>query len=244
MPRPDPPPVTVPRWLVIAGSVLICYHLFAVATAALAAPSGPWPTPDGSGMYTPPQFAFSLYNQFTSGYLEAVRLNHDYHFASNRPQMPAVTFDAKLKDKDGNEIGTVTIPDPNANFWVRSRETRLARWLADDQPVPPPTGEVIAPPNQQVPMVTIWDMPSPGKLQLKVVPQHLVPRDRPVYRPSEWSMILARSYARHLCRERGAATVEIVRHWKEPIPPVVMFMDSVPPDAFGEIVSDFGEVSR
>jgi hypothetical protein len=241
---PQPEPVLVPRWLVIVGSVLICYHLIAVVSAALAAPSGPWPNQDGSSMVFPPQFAKTVNEQFASGYLSLMRMPFHYHFPSNRPAIPGVYFVVRLKDKVGNELGTVTVPDPNANYWVRARQMQLAQGLADDQPVQPPTGEVIAAPNQAVPTVTLWYDDGPRKQRVKDVPQHLVPRDRSMYRPSEWSLLLAQSYGRHLCRERGAASAEIVRHWKEPIPPVVMFMDTVSADGFDEIASDFGEVAR
>jgi hypothetical protein len=83
----------------------------------------------------------------------------------------------------------------------------------------------------------------PHRLRLKSVPQHLAPRDRSVFRPSEWSLLLARSYARHLCRAHGAASAEIVRHTREAIPPAVLFFDDAPPEAFEELVSTFGEVS-
>ena len=75
------------------------------------------------------------------------------------------------------------------------------------------------------------------------MPEHLIPRDRPVFRPSEQSLLLARSYARYLCRTHGAATAELIRHTGEPITPAVMFTSGQPPAAaVNELISSFGEL--
>lgn len=234
----------VPRWIAVIGSLVIAYHVVAVVSGALAASSGPWPTPEGGGLSTPPQFAFSIYQDYTAGYLRLVRLTHNYHFASNRPATPGVYFQARLYDPTGHEVETLRFPEPAAGPWARYRQGLLAKWLADDQPVPPPAGEVIAPPDRPVPAALIWDLDGPHRLRLNSVPQHLVPRDRQVFRPSEWSLLLARSYARYLRRAHGAASVEIVRHTREAIPPAVLFFEDVQADAFEELVSIFGEGSR
>jgi hypothetical protein len=80
------------------------------------------------------------------------------------------------------------------------------------------------------------------QLRLQEIPQHLVPRTRSVMRPSEWTVLLARSYARHLCREYGAATAEILRHTREPISPAILF-ESESGATFDELVASFGKVS-
>jgi hypothetical protein len=244
MSQPVPDPAEgIPRWIVVSGSLVIAFHLLAVASGALAAPSGPWPNAEGGGLFTPPQFAFSVREHLTDWYLGLVRMTHNYHFSSNRPAAPGVFFEARLRDAAGQEVAALRFPDPAANPWVRHRQALLAKWLADDQPVPPPAGEVIAAPGQTPPAVVIWDLAGPHRLRLRAVPQHLVPRDRPVFRPSEWSLVLARSYARHLCRAHGTASAEIVRHTREAIPPAVLFFDDVPAESFEELVASFGEVA-
>jgi hypothetical protein len=92
--------------------------------------------------------------------------------------------------------------------------------------------------------VPIWDVAGNRRLVLRPVPAHLVPRDRAVYRPSDWSMLMARSYVRHLCREHGAVKGELIRHTFDPVPPAVLFLESPNPAEFGELVSNFGEVTR
>jgi hypothetical protein len=174
--------------------------------------------------------------------LKFLKMTHNYHFATNRPGAAAAYLEVRLKDASGNEVATVKFPDDGANFWVRHRQSVLVSWFTDDVPVMPPQGEVVAAPHQQVPTVTIWDSTGPRRLRLRTVPEHLIPRDRPVYRPSEVSMLLARSYARYLCRLYGAASADVVRHSKEPIPPVVLFQDDTPAGAFDELVSDFGKL--
>jgi hypothetical protein len=75
----------------------------------------------------------------------------------------------------------------------------------------------------------------------ELVIEHL--GDRPVFRASARSLLLARSYARYLCRLNGAAKAEVIRHTQEPIPPAVMFMNDQPPaGAFNELTSNFGEL--
>jgi hypothetical protein len=231
----------LPRPLAAVASAAIVFHLGAVLTNVLAAPSGPWPP--GGNLATPPQLAYSANRELAPRYLDPLKLTHNYHFASNRPGRPGVWFEVRLWDESGGELPTLRFPDPAANSSVRHRQSLLALALADDQSVAPPAGEWIAAPGREAPAVPIWDLAGERELRLRSVPAHLVPRDRPVYRPSDWSLVLARSYVRHLCREHGAAKGELVRHTREAIPPAVMFEDDIPPDAFGELVSRFGEVT-
>jgi hypothetical protein len=228
----------------VAASLAIGFHLLAVGLVVVAAPSGPWPTPEGANLATPPQFAFSLHRDLTAAYTRALKLQHNAHFTGNRPGTPGVFFEARLKDAEGRQITTVRVPDPAANAWAAYQQAVLAGRLADDEPVPPPQGEVIAAPHRAVPSVTIWAVAGNRQLKLERVPVHLVPRDRPVFRPSEYSLLLARSYARHLCRRHDAACAEIIRHTQDPIPPAVMGEDGPPEAAFGELVSNFGELPR
>jgi hypothetical protein len=171
-------------------------------------------------------------------------MTHNYHFASNRPGPPGVSFEVQLRDGAGRPLGTIRIPDQSANFWVRHRQGLLAQALADDRPVRPGGSEVLAAPGQPGPVVWVWVPAGDEMLRLRPVPEHLVPRDRPVFRPSEWSLLLARSYVRHLCRLYGAATGELVRHTREPVPPAVLSGDEPPADAFVELLSNFGELPR
>jgi len=243
-----PPPVpskasSLPGWLVGLGSLLILAHLLAVITLVLAAPSGPWSTPFGADMALAPWFAGKLNEITTPSYLQPLKLTHNYHFLTNRTGMTGVILEARLRDEHGNVLNTLTIPDPNANHWVKHRQAILARSLGDDQPVQPQMGESVAAPNQQVKKVKIWE-PVEGKqreLQLKEVPEHLVPRDRPVMKTSDWTNLLVRSYARHLGRVHNADSVEIIRRSQEPIPPAVLVGDP-PPGAFDELISNFGRI--
>jgi hypothetical protein len=238
------PAGALPRQLVVCGSVAIVGHLASVLVAALAAPSGPWPTAFGSSMATEPQFARTIGNITTRHYLTPLEMGSNYHFTTNRPASTAVYFEVHLRDTAGNLLKTLRFPDDQANFWVRHRQRLLAQALTDDLPVEARGGEVIAAPQQQVRTVPIWDTDGEHGLRLRSVPEHLVPRDRPVFRPSGWSLLLARSYVRYLCRAHGAATGELVRHTREPILPAVLLMDEPPPGTFDELVSSFGETPR
>jgi hypothetical protein len=111
-------------------------------------------------------------------------------------------------------------------------------------PATTPQAELVAAPGQKVPMVDIWDEYEPNKMRLKKTDQNLIPRDRLVIRPNEWAVLLVRSYTRYLCRTHGAASGEFIRYNRNGIPPGVLFMDNIPPGAFDEITSNFGEISR
>lgn len=245
MPQPRPGPVPpLPGWLVFVASAGIVGHFAAVGALALAAPSGPWLSPLGPSTATGPQFAQDLNRLTAANYLLPLGMRHNYHFPGNRPAPPGVYFEVLLKDDAGRPLEAVRIPDPKANFWVRHRQALLAQWLADDQDIEPRAGEVVAAPNQRVRTVEIWEPSGERTLRLREVPEHLVPRDRQVARPSAWSRLLANAYVRHLCRTQGAASGELVRHFRQPVLAGMIYAEEPPPGLFEEIVSYFGEVKR
>ena len=190
-----------------------------------------------------PAFAQEIGDRIIPSYLQPLQLSSsNYHFESNRADNDAVYFEAQLRDSQGKLIQTVRIPQEDANFWVWNHQVLLAQRLGLDDLVPPPRGESIPAPNKQPQMVTIWDSPRGESLmQLRRVPEHLVPRDRPVFKPSDFSLELARSYARYLCRHHGAASAELIRHFRRPIFPAVLLAPEAPPDE--EFISSFGDYS-
>ncbi len=241
-----PDPVRpLPRWAVLGGSAVVAAHFCAVLGLVLSASSGPWPTPFGGSNAPGPQFAQAVNEVAGPNYLYHLKLTHNYHFPTNRPDIPGVYFEVHLKGKDGEPLKTVRIPDQGANPWVQHRQWLLAQALADDQPINPPGGEFIPAPGQKGRTVQVWDWEvSPDQvMSLRTVPEHLLPRNRPVYfRPSEWSLILARAYVRHLCREHGAESGELIRHFREPVLAGFMLSPEPPPNIFQEIVCNFGEI--
>jgi hypothetical protein len=242
-------------WL---ASLAVGVHFCALVTLVLSAQSGPWVTRFGDSPAEGPLFATRIANHIVRDdqgrvvarlgllpwYLEPLRMTHNYHFTSNRLMLSEVYFEARLKDDKGT-VTTLKFPDETSNAWMRHRQTLLALGLGDDMPVQPPRGEVIPAPNQKMRTYTIWEpVKGADALKLREVPEHLVPKDRPVFRPSEWSLLLAHSYARYLCREHGAASVELIRHSRDPVIPAVMFLPEPPPDTFNELVCSFGEYRR
>jgi hypothetical protein len=248
-------------WLAVLLSAAIVYHLAAVIIPVLNTPSGPWPTMEGSRRGDPPYFAHAAAGLATV-HGKCLRVAHSYHLASDGPSaLPGIEFEVRLRNAQGEVTRTLRLPDPAANPWVRHREALLASLLGPDLPAEPPGGEVLAPPGGQVPTETIWAMPGEDLsgtgappplaapdakpvLALRSVPKHLVPRNRPVWKPSAFAEVLARSYARYCCQAYGAASAEVVRHSRNPVPPVVLFGGQLPPQAFEEIVASFGEVSK
>jgi hypothetical protein len=250
--------VPLPRWLLAAGSAVILVHLAAVIIPILDVPSGPWFTPQGPEQGDPPAFAHSAAGLATV-HADYLRVAHSYHFATNRPAViPGVQIEVRLKNEKGQVIDTLHFPDPNANPWVRQRQEVLLSSLAPDLPIEQQGGEVIPAPGEKVPTVPLWALPGedfsapipqppkaePGApLHLQAVPQHRLPRYPGRMRPSEWSLILAHSYARYLCRTHGAASAEVVRHTRPPVPPAALLGQETPPDAFQDLVANFGEMS-
>jgi hypothetical protein len=238
---PVRPAAAVPRWLVWVGSLLILFHLTALLAASLSVQSGPWPVMGGSfAMATPPQFAYSVNNVTMPSYLRWVKLTSSFRFPTNRPGVPEAYFEARLKNDKGEEIETLQVPDPKANRWVRYRQGLLARALTDDQPFMSSQAERVARPHGDAPTVLTWDGQEPRKLVLKRKPEHLIERNQVVFCPSDWNLVLVKSYQRYLCRTYGASTAEIIRHSKDPIPPAVLFMDDFMPGAFEELTSNYG----
>ncbi|MCI0681361.1 MAG: hypothetical protein L0Y71_04590 [Gemmataceae bacterium] len=235
-------PRPLPLALKILGSAVVGVHLLIIAALALGAPSGEWYTPMGPSMAEGPQFVRPVTDVAVPGYLEPLRLTHNYHFASNHTAQAGVYFEVHLKDKDGQRIKTFKFPDDKALPWIRHRQQLLAQGLAQDQPVPPPQGEVL-PGLQNKVELTIWE-PGDQEMRLKRVPQHLVPRDRPVMMPSEWSLTLAKSYARYMCGAHHAAAAEIVRHTRDSWQPGFLFIprEAIPPN--DTLVCNFGEFTR
>jgi hypothetical protein len=245
--RPNPPR-ELPRWAVALGSIVIGLHLLAVGMLVLSTSSGPWPTRFGESMADGPYFAIKLNRLFFSAYLEPLRLTHTYHYASDRPLVSAVWFEGKLKNANGDVFKTVKIPEESANFSVRHRQHLIAMFLGNDQPVQAPRAESISAPGQKMRQVSIWEGGEANTLRLIQKEEHLVPKDRPVMRPTDWSLILARSYQRYLNRRYKADAVELVRHSKEPVMPGLMFLPrrpdgtlETPPETFSELISTYGE---
>jgi len=144
-----------------------------------------------------------------------------------------------LKDAKGEPQGTIYFPDPESNGWVRYMEGLFAQGLVPDQPIAPPQGEEIPAPNQHGREVTIWDGEQPLRLH-RGVPEHLIPRNRPVFGPTEWSQVLVNSYVRYLRRKHGAASVEVVRHSRDVIPPAVLLEGSPPPR---DLLANYGDIN-
>lgn len=237
----------LPKWLITAGSVAILFHLSALVLVALSAPSGPWPTDFGASPALAPKFAEKLNEVTNRYYLQPLRMWHTFHYESNRPEMVGVYFEVKLKDEKGQEIETLRFPQKDANPWVRHRQQLLAQGLAGDQPLPQRGGERVIGSRQKAPTLSYWkaDPTSPDQPMRHVTePEHLVPRDPNMAQPSKWSLLLAEAYMRYLCRERGAASAELIRYSRPAIRPEWMFLEQEPPDAFRTLSAHFGEYRR
>jgi hypothetical protein len=234
----------LPRWLVVVGSAAILFHFTAVVMAVLASPSGPWAMPGGAPtMYLPPQFASRLREPVIYVHARALKMGHSYHFLSNRSAPGAVFLEVRLRKSAGSEEMTLLrFPDRKANPWVRHRQLILARALLDDVAVEQQQGDRIPPPGQPPRMLQFWAPSTIRGLKLEEKPEHLVPREQNIQRPSDLAVVLFRSYGRFLCRKYGAVSAEIIRHSRDPIPPDVLLNRDQTPVLPEELIANFGEV--
>jgi hypothetical protein len=245
--HPSPPPdsAPIPRWAVLAGSLLVVFHLGTVVVHAVAAPSGPWPGMEGSEPAPPPQFSVLADEYVAAPYLTRLKMTQNYHFPNNRPSVPGAVLEIRLQDKEGEVIKTIWFPDRDAYAAIRRRQALALRWFIDDRPIQPPQGEKIPAPGGKIPEVATWEdvEGEMRKITLTLVPEIEVKRNRPVVGPTEWSLVVLRSFVRHLCREHGADSAEVVRMSREPIPPRILFEREVPP-LMDKLQSNYGRLSR
>lgn len=234
----------LPRWAVLGLSGFIAFHLLAIVMLILSAPSGPWPAPFGASQAVGPPFAGQIAEYTTRYYLKPICLTHNYHFLGNRPDMPDVFLQVRLKDDSGRTMDKMQVPSPRESAWLRYRHNLLAQGLAGDEPVEAPRGEVIPAPGQKMKKLTLWEPTGATTLELRRVPLHLVPKDHPVSQPSSWSLILARSYQRYLARQYGAAAVELVRHSRQPVMPAILYLPETPHGTFDTLISTYEEYRR
>jgi hypothetical protein len=250
--NPGPAGSPLPKWCILAGSLLIVFHLGSLLVHGLAAPSGPWPSREGPDFAAPPQLALLVDEPIAQRYLPRIKLTHNYHFPSNRPGTPGAFLEVRLKDKEGEVVKTVRFPDPKASWSVRQRQALATRWLTDDQMAIPPQGERIPAPGEKIPEVPVWTPASDEggeqsrKLNLSWMPENELPRpprDQPLARPTDWSLLVVRSLARHLCRVHGANSAEVVRRSRDPLPPRILFEREAPPP-MEDLESNYGRLSR
>src|SRR5579885_2498210 len=69
----------LPRWLVVAGSAAILFHLTAVVIPILDTPSGPWVTGDGPRTLDAPEFAHAA-NGLAALHTDYLRVAHSFQF--------------------------------------------------------------------------------------------------------------------------------------------------------------------
>jgi hypothetical protein len=247
-------PVSLPTPVRVFLSVVVVVHFAAIGINILAEPSGPWPALDGSGvgLAESPAFLSEGMIEAARDYALAVRLGETGRFPSNRLQPLQVHLEAILYDKDGKEIGTRDLPDPNSTPWNRAREQLIAQALANDVMRLNPGNEPIYPAGQEPPKVAVWRPLKRGDpvQHLTEVATHLLtrPPDPPDWGPSEWGLTLSRSYAVHLCRATGAASVELRRKWRLQPAPFMIQSDAskLGPrelEQLGERISTYGKVS-
>ena len=242
----------LPKWLMVAASVGIAVHLVALVILSVASQSGPWWL--GSlGMPSQaeePEFARATHNFLGDVYYRPLHLTNNYHFMSNMPERTTVRFEVNVLDENGQSIKKVMFPDPNANFWVRHRQSLLAQGLGDDRPVQLPDSVRVPSPMRKV-----W-FPPRDEQKLETHVENELQAKRNEFRnnmmgfmqPSPWSEVLAASYARHVAREYGGAKAEIIRMSRDPINPAIVLPVAPPKNffdrSFKTLVSNFGEYSR
>lgn len=209
-------PAGWPLPLRLLVSVAIIFHLAALAGLVLSTRTGPWAMPDGDiGIAHAPFFAERIFDS-TRGYRQALRLTEDYRFSSNLRPDSDNQVEIRLKDKDGKVIKTVLLPQSNSWLGSYQREQLIANLLSKNEAVDAPEGEKIPPPGQQVPMASYWKAQGSNKLwKLEITPEHLLPREEEMARPTDLSVILAKSLARHAQKKYGGESADVALRSKQ-----------------------------
>jgi hypothetical protein len=229
----------LPQWLIVVASVALIFHFSAFSFRVLAARSGPWSTDIGPTQMEPPAFA-AMFNNFASGaYLEPLGLTHNYQFLSNRTNLSAVKVEVRQINATGKVGQKVLLPDPQANFWVRERQKVLAWNLGDDQGVQQARRNVSSAPGQERPKIPFW-LTYEGPTAPREVYHAEEPPAEALAGPSPWSLLLAKSFARHGQRDALAGRVEVVRTSRAAVYPALILLETPPPGAFDELVCNFG----
>jgi hypothetical protein len=230
--------------LLFMATLLILFHFVAVGARILAAPSGPWffSPEEGADFARPPQFAQGISAALTPTYLKAIKMDQDYHFVTNNPRLPDVRIETRVREQTDQAVKVVVWPDEKANFWVRHRQSLLAQALGGDMPYNL-EGERAPPEGKDAPRVTIWKQEKDGSMKLDEEREHEIRdlmRSGPVIRPSDLSRILARSYSRFLSRLFPEASAEVIRRSRNSVSPTAFSMGGPPPQAFEDMVANFG----
>jgi hypothetical protein len=250
LPKLTPLPKTLPSSIVAVLSLCVVGHFFAVGAHVLAARSGPWLVPN---FFTPsmaegPTFATMIDQTTYRYYLQPLGMTGDFSYTSDRVDQPDVYFEARLRNEHGEVVKKLRFPSPEDSVWLRQCYSLLAEGLGGDAPVPVQQMVQIPAPGQESPRIKVWNPPVPmeKKLVLLETEQHKVKSlmkdpSMQLSKPREWTLLLARSYARHLCRQEKVASVELVRYSRDPIMPVVLLMpgDRMPAGTFDTLESQF-----
>lgn len=140
-----------PIWAKLIAAPLILWHIAALLAMVLSTESGPWP----EGYAHPPMFASKAY-EVASRYLDPLRLQDDYRFATNEKPDDDFRVEFQLRDEQGNDMGVVRFPDPDASTWTQHRQKLIAQVLRHPIFLQPRAGEYIPPPGQGIPTVRYW----------------------------------------------------------------------------------------
>lgn len=235
------PSSTLPTWLKVVATFGICVHFLAVIATVLAAPSGPWPSQmEGAQPAHAPFFAEQISNKLDP-WLSTLKLSSNFHFNECRPTI-STRFEAVLRDELKNEIKRLKFPEETSMPSVRHRHLLLSMELSQDEPLEALAGEWVPSPGKEPRQLPVWRVAEGSREgALGTIAENVIPRDRPIFAPSQTAQIAARSYSRFLCREHHAATCEIVRYTRILYAPMLLTEPTDPnPAPFEEESRSFG----
>ncbi len=255
----DAPLPPLPKIYKQLGTAFVLGHFFIIGIWILGATSGPWPSPffPGGDFQLGPPFAQAINPVTRDAYLGPLRLLNNYHFMSNRVVGDEAYFQIHFKDASGKTQKTLKFPDENANYFIRHRHKILALGLTQDREMSPLGAERIRAVKKQAAktdpaaqLTIYWTLEDPkkadNKFKLVRADSDEVPRGQALSTASDWAYIAAQSYVRHVLRETGEqdkwASVELTRHVRRQLPPLLITMKDTQINFFGETVSNFGDL--
>lgn len=156
--------------------------------------------------------------------------------------------DVPTQQRGTDKVGPKGGATPKQDYWLLKDEVRKLI-----EPGKEEVGKVVLPPVLDKHFLDMFVDPTTSKgkaesylrISLEDTLAGNIPRSRmQMYRPAPWSLVLAKSYLRHLSGKFNAHSAELIRHSRPAVMPVYMFYAELPLEdgSFTEMIAHYGDL--